>query len=200
MPLDETELKLLWDMLNAAERGVSHVAGMAKPVYMRDRKTQDAVERTFGIVGEAARRVSDHARRQVSGVQWGAIVATRHILAHEYGEVDQEEIWRIATVHLPELIGLLRPVLSANPPPPAAGMDPGEPVSPYDTCTSPLATRNASPEVRRCRGCGRRGTRGEAGAPDRLCSGRGRSQLPGRPDSTARGRVFRAVPGTAGVL
>ncbi len=34
----------------------------------------------------------------------GKIVAQRHVLAHEYGEIQEELIWRVAVQHLPELI------------------------------------------------------------------------------------------------
>ena len=49
-------------------------------------------------------------------IPWPKIVAMRHILAHEYGEVKQEVVFRIATAHIPELIGQLEPLV---PPPPA---------------------------------------------------------------------------------
>lgn len=127
MPLEEADLKHLWDMLGAAERAVSFVEGLSEPSYMRDIKTQHATERAIEIIGEAARRVTAEARRQVPDVAWGAIVGVRHILAHEYGEVDREKIWRIATTHIPGLIRILRPLLDANPPAPEAGIDPAEP-------------------------------------------------------------------------
>lgn len=127
MPLDETDLKYLWDMLRAAELAVALVEETGKAEYLKDRKTQLATERAVEIVGEAARRVSEAARQQVPGVAWGAIVATRHILAHEYDDVDPEELWRILTVHAPKLILVLRPALDANPPGPESRIDPAQP-------------------------------------------------------------------------
>lgn len=127
MPLDEADLKYLWDMLRAAELAVEIAAQSGKGEYLTDRKTQLATERAVEIAGEAARRVSEDARRQIAGVEWGAIVATRHILAHEYDDVDYEELWRILTVHAPKLILLLRPILDANPPAPESKIDPSSP-------------------------------------------------------------------------
>jgi uncharacterized protein with HEPN domain len=40
-------------------------------------------------------------------VPWRSIIAQRHALAHEYGEIDSARIWRVATVHIPQLVGLL---------------------------------------------------------------------------------------------
>jgi uncharacterized protein with HEPN domain len=127
MRLDPKDLKLLWDMHEAARAATSFVEGRTREEYVRDLALRFAVERAVEIVGEAARRVSNEARTELPGVAWGAIVATRHILAHEYGEVDHDAIWRIATQHLPELLRLLQPVLASHPPGPEASKDLAEP-------------------------------------------------------------------------
>jgi len=43
------------------------------------------------------------------------IISQRHFLAHEYGEVRQEKLWRVATVRIPELIRLLEKVIPPLP-------------------------------------------------------------------------------------
>jgi uncharacterized protein with HEPN domain len=42
-------------------------------------------------------------------------MATRHILAHDYDEVDNDIVWRILTDHLPPLIIQLRQLLPSPP-------------------------------------------------------------------------------------
>ncbi len=116
MQPDDRDLKYLWDMLDAATRASEYVAGMDQQAFQQDRKTRDAVERTVEIVGEAARNVSEDTRGRLPSIQWRAIVATRHILAHEYGDIQSEIMWRIATVHLPELIAVLQPFLDSRSP------------------------------------------------------------------------------------
>ncbi len=127
MPLDEADLKLLWDMLEAARDAAAFVQGVEYQEYLDNRMRRFAVERAVEIIGEAARHVSKGGRAQVPGVAWGAVVATRHILAHDYGDVEHVKIWRIATVHAPKLIELLTPILRDNPPGPESLKDPGEP-------------------------------------------------------------------------
>lgn len=127
MRLDPKDLKLLWDMQDAARAATSFVEGRTHEEYLQDLALRFAVERAVEIVGEAARRVSEEARATLPGVAWGAIVATRHILVHEYGELDHDAIWRIATRHLPELLRLLQTVLSSHPPGPEAMKDLAEP-------------------------------------------------------------------------
>jgi len=81
----------------------------------RDRKLQLAVERALEIVGEAARRVSEAYRQAHSEIPWQAIIAQRNVLAHEYGEIKQELIWKVVTIRIPELIGLLEKLIPAPP-------------------------------------------------------------------------------------
>jgi uncharacterized protein with HEPN domain len=57
---------------------------------LADRKTQLALERAIEIIGEAARRVSDSFKADHTEIPWRSIVAQRHVLAHEYGEIRQE--------------------------------------------------------------------------------------------------------------
>lgn len=127
MPLDELDLKHLWDMLEAAQRVRRYTAEQTLDQYRSDDKLRMACERCVEIIGEAARRVSPETRGLLPSVQWGAIVATRHILAHEYDDVDDGKIWRIVTLHVPALIAELKPLLDANPPAPEALRNPREP-------------------------------------------------------------------------
>ncbi len=120
MPLSESDLKHLWDMLDAARRAREYTRSVTQQAYTSDAMRKDAVVRVIEVVGEAARRVSKEGQAEVSAVQWSAIIATRHIMAHEYDEVDYEQVWRIATIHIPVLISQLEPVLRAHPPGPEA--------------------------------------------------------------------------------
>ena len=112
---DERDSAHLWDMLDAAKTARELTAGYSAERYMGDRKAQLAVERLVEIIGEAARRVSDACRQAHPEIPWRGIIAQRHVLAHEYGEIQHERIWALVTKHLPELIGLLEPLV---PPPP----------------------------------------------------------------------------------
>ncbi|MCC6321858.1 MAG: DUF86 domain-containing protein [Phycisphaerales bacterium] len=123
MPLDQADVKYLWDMLDAARRVVRYTHGFDEAAFRGDDKTQAAVERRVEVIGEAARRVSQTTRSTMPQLAWGAIVGTRHILAHEYGEIDQAQMWRIATVHVPAL----EPALRDHPPPSEASKDLGAP-------------------------------------------------------------------------
>ena len=56
MPPEERDPAYLWDMLDAAQTVRQLVAGLSVNSYLRDRRTQLALERGIEIVGEAAGR------------------------------------------------------------------------------------------------------------------------------------------------
>ena len=106
----------VWDMLDAAQTIRDFTVDVALTAYLLDRKLQLAVERAIEIIGEAARLVSPTFKLQHSGIPWQQIVSQRNVLAHEYGEINQERIWLVATRRIPELIGQLEPLLPPAPP------------------------------------------------------------------------------------
>jgi len=115
MPPEKDDLAFLWDMMDAAKAIGEFVAGRTFDDYLRDRMMRGAVERHIEIIGEAARGVSEQFRASHPEIPWGKIVAQRHVLAHEYGEIEHELIWRVATVRIPELIRNIEPLVPPAP-------------------------------------------------------------------------------------
>ena len=83
--------------------------------YESDLLLRSAVERQIEIIGEAARRVSKEFQVAHSEIPWRPIQAQRHVLAHDYGEIKHERVWRVAETHVPELIVLLEPLVPTPP-------------------------------------------------------------------------------------
>ncbi len=115
---DAGDAARLRGMLGAWARIAQHVAGRSRREFLDDDSFRSAVERQVEIIGEAARGVSDAFRRAHPEVPRRPIIARRHVLAHEYGEVQPEPVWRVATVHVPALATQSR----ARVPPPADGL------------------------------------------------------------------------------
>jgi uncharacterized protein with HEPN domain len=112
MPLPERTVSALWDMWSYAREIRDTVGGISLEVYVANRTLRFATERRLEIVGEAARRVPEDFRRAHPEIPWRQVIGLRNILAHEYGEVRQEVIHTVATVHIPELIRILDPFVS----------------------------------------------------------------------------------------
>jgi uncharacterized protein with HEPN domain len=116
MQPDAADAACLLDMLTAAQAVARHVRGHTFDTYMGNEIVRDAVERKVEIIGEAARSISQAFQDAHPEVSWRPIIAQRHVLAHDYGDIDHTILWRVATIHVPRLIELLTPLL---PPPPA---------------------------------------------------------------------------------
>jgi len=119
MPPDPRDVALLRDMLDAANTAILYCRGRRQEDLDTDGMFADAVARRIAIVGEAARNVSESFQSLHPEIAWRPIVATRHILVHEYDNFDADIIWRIVAQHLPVLIAQLQTILA--PPEPDAG-------------------------------------------------------------------------------
>ena len=62
-----------------------------------------AVERAVQIVSEAAKALPPDLLAKYPDAPWSAIVGIGNILRHEYQRLDDQQLWEIATVHLPRL-------------------------------------------------------------------------------------------------
>jgi uncharacterized protein with HEPN domain len=112
---EEKDAALLWDMLQAAIEIVQFVEGVKYSDFESNKMLRYAIERQVLVIGEAAKKVSDVFKSSYPQIPWTAIVGQRNVLAHEYGEVLIERIWRVTTVFVPELIKLLTPLVPEPP-------------------------------------------------------------------------------------
>lgn len=118
MPPERTDAACLHDMQRAGETIARHLAGQTREDYEREELLRDAVERKLEIIGEAARRLSPAFREAHPQVPWRKIMATRHILAHDYDEIDNDIVWRIITAYVPDLLAQLKSLIPPPPPDP----------------------------------------------------------------------------------
>jgi uncharacterized protein with HEPN domain len=121
MQPDARDAALLYDMPVSAQRALTYARGRLRANLDTDHMLADAIERRIEIVGEAARGISNAFRDAHAEIRWRAIMATRHILAHDYDEVNHDIIWRIITDHLPLLIKQLEALMPQTPQPEADG-------------------------------------------------------------------------------
>jgi uncharacterized protein with HEPN domain len=71
--------------------------------FVRDRKTQDAVERCLQRISEAATKLEGSVENMIPDQPWSAIRAVGNVLRHEYDNVDPQVIWRIVSDDLKAL-------------------------------------------------------------------------------------------------
>ena len=100
----------LLDILKAARLAVEFRGTADKAAFLADAKTQSAVLHQLLVIGEAVKRLSLDFRVAHPAVPWKLIAGTRDKLIHFYEGVDLEEVWKMITSDLPELIRLIEPL------------------------------------------------------------------------------------------
>ncbi len=115
---DDHDIARLIDMLDAARLLRGFVIDRCEADLARDAMFRLAVERAAEIVGEAARNVSRPTQAAYPQIPWQKIVQQRHIMAHEYGRIRIDVLWRIASFHIPSLIPQLEAIIPEPPPDP----------------------------------------------------------------------------------
>ena len=102
-PADRAK-KRLWDANDAIATLATFVSGRNLDAYLADPMLQSAVERKLAIVGEAlaaARKIDPELTSAIP--EMPQIIAFRNVLIHQYGDVDGETVWVIATTDAPVL-------------------------------------------------------------------------------------------------
>lgn len=81
----------LEDIEYYAAAAIRYLGGCTLAQYLADEKTRSAVERALEIVGEATRKLREHAPDITERIPHAhEIIGFRNVLAHGYAQVDDE--------------------------------------------------------------------------------------------------------------
>lgn len=104
-------LDYIADILTATEEVEGFTQGMDFEIFVRDRKTINAVIRSLEVMGEAAKKIPEEVRRRYPDIPWKRIAGMRDKLIHEYHGVDLEIVWAMVKEELPPIKPLVEGVL-----------------------------------------------------------------------------------------
>ena len=90
-------------MLEAISKMRVSLSGMTRDEFLRNDDKKAVAERYIMIVGEAAHMVSLETRERFPQIPWLDANDMRNVVAHEYMQVDYDEVWKVATVDFPAL-------------------------------------------------------------------------------------------------
>jgi uncharacterized protein with HEPN domain len=81
--------------------------------FFKDRKTQNAIIRSYEVIGEIAKRISPDVLAQENDISWKQIIKFRDFLIHNYDKVDLTYVWN-AVEQLPALKAAVEAMLAKN--------------------------------------------------------------------------------------
>ena len=105
--------KYLHDIQLAAERIERFCSSKTFAQYQADEMFRSAVERQFGIIGEAPSRLAkDDPEVAATIPDHGKIISFRNILIHGYATVDARIVWGVIENHLATLRAAIQQLIS----------------------------------------------------------------------------------------
>lgn len=110
-----SDLVPMGDMLDLARRIEAKVAHVTREQFDADENLRVTVMHFVQTIGEAARRVSEEARKAHPEIEWKDVIGMRSRIVHDYTNIDFEAVWKAATVDVPILIAQLRAFMPSDP-------------------------------------------------------------------------------------
>jgi uncharacterized protein with HEPN domain len=102
-------------MLDAACEAQQFARGKTELDIGGDRMLVLSLVKEIEIIGEAAGKVSESTRRQLSQIPWQDVVDVRDRLIHAYFDIDVGVVWDTVTKDLRPLIAALESALAPEP-------------------------------------------------------------------------------------
>lgn len=104
----------LLDIVEAARRIGTYIAGFDRAAAESDPKTRAAVIYELLILGEAAKRVSAGFRAAHPSVPWSEMTRTRDRLIHGYDRIKFDVVWETITESIPVMLAAIEPLIPAD--------------------------------------------------------------------------------------
>lgn len=102
MPRDDAAR--IRDIVAAASRIRDRVATLDAERFAADDTLMRAVLYDLAVIGEAAKGVSESARRKLADVPWSDMAGMRDVVVHQYFGIDAALVWRAASFSVPRLL------------------------------------------------------------------------------------------------
>ena len=101
-------------MLNAAREARSFTQNKTRGSLDKSRQLELALVKSIEIIGEAATRITDECRKELSQIPWANIIGMRNRLIHAYFDINRDILWKTVTDDLPPLITELQKILESK--------------------------------------------------------------------------------------
>ena len=101
------------DILEEIHLVIQFTQGMTFDDFLSDIKTQRAIEKCLGNMGEASKKIPDSIRKKYSEIPFKQMSQMREIVVHDYDGINYMIIWDTITRELPPLEERIESLLQA---------------------------------------------------------------------------------------
>lgn len=91
------------DIIEYADNVIMLVEGYTLEVLVSDKRTYYSVMKNIEIVGEAAYMLTKAFKRAHPATPWKIVQGMRHVLVHDYANIDDKELYNTAVNDIPAL-------------------------------------------------------------------------------------------------
>jgi len=99
-----TDLERINHMISCIKKIFSYTEDIGFEEFVENELVKDALQRNFEIIGEAAYHLSNELKEKHGFIEWSKIQGLRHVLAHEYYQINPEILWNTKDDHLNDLL------------------------------------------------------------------------------------------------
>ncbi len=114
--MKRTQRQFVVDIIEAMTHAEQFVSGLEKEELENDIRTQWALERAFGIIGEAAKKIDLDLKARYPELPWREITGMRDLLVHGYWMVHLDVVWETIRVDFPRHKPVFERILNELPP------------------------------------------------------------------------------------
>ena len=106
---DKARLEHIQNAINTIEE---YVAGKVFEDIVTDKILRHAVTWNIQVIGEASNKLSKEFIVAHPNTNWRGVIGMRHVLVHDYYQIDEEGIWNVIEIDLPPLKAQIEQCLS----------------------------------------------------------------------------------------
>jgi len=114
MTISQDDLLRLRHMRDFAREVIQFANDAQQKDLDNNRMLVRAIAMSVGTIGEAASQISQEFRDQHPEIPWRDVIATRNFLYHVYWMIQNDILWKTATVSVPDLLAKLENILASE--------------------------------------------------------------------------------------
>ena len=111
---DKDDTVRLKHMLDACNEALSFTQNKSRESLADDKMLLLALVKSIEMIGEAASRLSEKSRGELSHIPWMNIINMRNRLIHAYFDINLDVVWNTVSEDLPPLATQLEKILSTK--------------------------------------------------------------------------------------